>query len=81
MFRKGIVHRYRHEPAEADRSWREILTLRRPERFASLDQGIYGHLNRRNLAVLARERGDDAEARRLWQAVLAECPGNREALA
>jgi hypothetical protein len=31
--------------------------------------------------VLAAERGDHAEVRRLWEAVLAECPGDREALA
>ncbi len=29
-------------------------------------QGIYGHLTRRNLAALAAERGDHAEARELW---------------
>ena len=61
--------------------WRRILDLRRPEQFCSFDQGIYGHLTRRNLAALAAERGDHAEARRLWEAVLAECPGDREALA
>jgi glycosyltransferase involved in cell wall biosynthesis len=79
-FRKAVVHRHRGEPAEAEQSWRRILTLRRPEKFASMDQGIYGHLTRRNLAALARERGDVEEARRLWRAVLAECPGDREAL-
>jgi hypothetical protein len=52
----------------------------RDEEFASMDQGIYRHLTRRDLAALARERGDDEEARRLWHAVLAECPGDREAL-
>jgi hypothetical protein len=31
--------------------------------------------------VLAAERGDHAEAGRLWKAVLAERPGDREALA
>jgi hypothetical protein len=31
--------------------------------------------------VLAAERGDHAEVRRLWEAVLAECPGDREARA
>jgi hypothetical protein len=31
--------------------------------------------------VLAAERGDHGEVRRLWEAVLAECPGDREALA
>jgi hypothetical protein len=57
------------------------LTLKRPDRFCSVNQGIYGHLTRRNLAVLAAERGDQAEERRLWEAVLAECPGDREARA
>ncbi len=38
-------------------------------------------LTRRNLAVLAAERGDHAEAERLWNDVLAQCPDNRQALA
>jgi tetratricopeptide (TPR) repeat protein len=81
LFRKAIVHRNRGEPAEAEACWRRILELRRPERFASVDMGIYGHLTRRNLASLARERGDRAEQDRLWSEVLAECPGDREAMA
>ncbi len=80
-FRKAVVHRHRAEPAEAEHSWRRILGLNRPNRFCSVDQGIYGHLTRRNLAALAAERGDGAEVRRLWEEVLAECPGDREALA
>jgi hypothetical protein len=31
--------------------------------------------------VLAGERGDRAEMERFWSEVLAECPGDREALA
>ena len=81
LFRKAVLHRNRGEAAEAEACWRRILTLRRPERFASVDMGIYGHLTRRNLAALAAERGDAEGAARLWQAVLAECPGDREALA
>jgi len=80
-FRKAVVHRHRGESGEAERCWRWILTLSRPERFSSVDQGIYGHLTRRNLAALAAERGDHAEAKKLWTEVLAECPGDREALA
>jgi glycosyltransferase involved in cell wall biosynthesis len=80
LFRKGIVHRHRGESAEAEQTWRQILGLSRPEQFASLDMGIYGHQTRRNLAVLAAERGDFEEAARLWRAVLAECPGDRDAL-
>ena len=48
--------------------------------ICSVDQGIYGHLIRPNLAMLAAERGNGAGAARLWRAVLAECPGDREAL-
>ncbi len=80
-FRKAVVHRHRGESSEAERCWRFILTLKRPDQFCSVDQGIYGHPKRRNLAALAAERGDHAGARRLWEEVLAECPGDREALA
>jgi tetratricopeptide (TPR) repeat protein len=78
-FRKAVVHRQRGEPAEAETCWRTILGLTRPEKFASVDMGIYGHLTRRNLAALAAERDDREEEERLWRAVLAECPGDREA--
>jgi len=80
-FREAVVHRHRGESGEAERCWRRILTLSPPERFSSVDQGIYGHLTRRNLAALAAERGNHAEAKKLWTEVLAECPGDREALA
>ncbi|MFI5456415.1 MAG: glycosyltransferase, partial [Isosphaerales bacterium] len=81
LFREAVVHRNRGESGEAERCWRRILTLPRPDQFSSVDQGIYGHLTRRNLAALAAERGDHAEAGKLWTEVLAECPGDREALA
>ena len=80
-FRKAILHRKAGQPAEAEACWRRILTLRRPDRFCSVDQGIYGHLTLRNLAALAEERGDRDEARRLWRMVLEACPGDREAIA
>jgi len=59
----------------ASGEWRE-----RTDRFCSVDQGIYGHVTLRNLAVLAEERGDRAEARRLWRMVPDACPGDAEAL-
>ncbi len=49
-------------------------------RLCSFDQGIYGHVTGPSLAVLSAERGAFAEAERLWNEVLAECPGVREAL-
>jgi tetratricopeptide (TPR) repeat protein len=78
-FRKAVLHRNRGESSEADHCWRRILRLRRPDQFCSVDQGIFGHLTRRNLATLAAERGDDAEAERLWYDVIEEIPGDREA--
>ena len=80
-FRKAVLHRHAGQPAEAEACWRRILTLRRPDRFCSIDQGIYGHLTLRNLAALAEERGDRDEARRLWRMVLEACPGDAEAMA
>ncbi|MHB1558022.1 MAG: glycosyltransferase [Isosphaeraceae bacterium] len=79
MFREAVVRRQTGDAGGARQCWERILTLRRPEKFASVDQGIYGHLTRRNLAALAAERGDHEEEERLWRAVLEECPGDREA--
>ena len=79
LFRKGVLHRLQGEPAEAGVCWRRVLTLRRPERFASVDAGIFGHVTRRNLARLAEERGDRAEAAQYWSGVLAERPDDAEA--
>jgi tetratricopeptide (TPR) repeat protein len=79
-FRKAVLHRKVGQPAEAEACWRRILTLKRPDQFRSVDQGIYGHLTLRNLAVLAEQRGDRAEARRLWRLVLDACPGDPEAM-
>jgi hypothetical protein len=80
LFRKGVLHRLRGEPHEAGTCWRRILTVRRPERFGSVDAGIFGHVTRRNLARLAEESGDQAEAARHWSTVLAERPGDAEAV-
>ena len=44
-----------------------------------LPGGLIGAGQMRVLARLAAERGDHAEAARLWAAVLAECPTDREA--
>jgi len=79
-FRKAVLHRKAHQPTEAEACWRRILTLKRPDQFCSVDQGNYGHLTLRNLAVLADERGDRVESRRLWRMVLDACPGDAKAM-
>ncbi len=77
LFRKGVLHRLQGEPANAGVCWRRVLTLRRPERFASVDAGIYGHVTRRNLARRAEEEGDSVEAARHWSGVLGERPSDK----
>jgi tetratricopeptide (TPR) repeat protein len=81
LFREAVVRRNAGDLAGAESCWMRILSLRRPDRFASIDAGIYGHLTRRNLAALAEARGDRDAAARHWDAVLAECPGDRDAAA
>ena len=51
-----MLHLKAGQPAEAEACWRRILTLKRPDQFCRADQGIYGHLTLRNLAVLAEGR-------------------------
>ena len=80
LFRKAVAYRYLGSTMEAEACWRRILGLRRPEKFCSIDQGIYGHLTRRNLALIAIERGDHLEAQVQWQAVLEECPEDPDAM-
>jgi glycosyltransferase involved in cell wall biosynthesis len=79
LFREAVIRRNAGDRAGAERCWRRVLTLRRPQMFSSVDMGIYGHLTLRNLAALAEERGDRDEARRLWRAVLAERPRDVDA--
>lgn len=88
LFRRGILHRHLGELAEVESSWRRILGLlrrilglRRPEQFCSVDEGIDGHLPLGNLAMLAEDRGDRADALKLWNAVLDKCPDDRDATA
>ncbi|MGZ3394372.1 MAG: tetratricopeptide repeat protein, partial [Isosphaeraceae bacterium] len=73
LFRKAVLHRKAGQPAEAEACWRRVLTLKHPDQFCSVEQGIYGHLTLRNLAVLA-------ESQRLWRMVLDACPGDAEAM-
>jgi hypothetical protein len=80
LFRKAVTLRYLGDTPEAERCWRTILELQRPMAFSSIDQGIFGHLTRRNLAIIAGERGDQQEMQVQWQAVLNECPGDSDAM-
>ena len=71
LFRKAVVHRQSGAAGRGRACWRRILTLSRPQKFASVDQGIYGHLTRRNLAALATDaattRKPSGSGARYWR--------------
>jgi len=79
-FRKAVSLRYLHRTNEAEACWKQVLLLGRPQTFYSVDQGIYGHLTRHNLALIAEERGDYVEADMHWRAIVADSPNHAEAL-
>src|SRR5271166_7054765 len=39
-----LLFRKAGQPAEAEACWRRVLTLKHPDQFCSVEQGIYGHL-------------------------------------
>ena len=78
-FRKAVLHRKAGQPAEAEACWRRILTLKRPDQFCSVDQGIYGHLTLRNLAVLAESAATVPRRGISGAGSSRGCPGDREA--
>lgn len=80
LFRKAIALRYLHCPNEAEICFTKILSLGRPQKLYSVEPGIFGHMTRGNLALIAEERGDHELAKAHWQAVLAERPDDPNAL-
>ena len=79
-FRMAVALRYLRRPSEAEVCWKRVLELGPPQNFYNVEPAIYGHLTRHNLALIAEERGDHAEAEIHWRAILAECPNHEEAL-
>ena len=65
---------------EAETCWKHILELGRPQKLYNIEPGIFSHLTRHNLAIIAEERGDHADAKTYWRAILEECPEHAEAL-
>lgn len=80
LFREAVVRYQLGDKVGAGDRWRRILELGRPERPTCVTPEIYGHLTRRNLAMLAEERGAHLEAFGLWSEVLAECPNDPQAI-
>jgi tetratricopeptide (TPR) repeat protein len=79
LFTEAQLRRDRGDLEGAEACWRRILEKDRPHNFSIVMPGVYGHLTRRRLAALTERRGDLSEALRLWDEVIAECPGDPEA--
>ncbi len=74
LFQEGLARRECGDRIGARACWAELLRPRATDHFASLDTGLCGHKKRHNLAHLALEDGDLAEAEAHWRAALAERP-------
>ncbi len=80
LYSEGLLRRDRGDLEGAESCWRRVLTHSRRDTFSIVSPGVHGHLTRRKLADLAGRRGDVVGATRLWDEVLAECPGDPEAI-
>jgi glycosyltransferase involved in cell wall biosynthesis len=80
LFSMALLRQERGDLAGAEACWRKILANGQTRRFSIASPGIGSHLARRKLAALVERRGDIPEAIRLWTEVLAECPGDPEAI-
>ena len=77
LFREGVVLQELRRFDEARRAYIEVLGSSEERHFASVDLGLTGFKAHHNLAVMAAERGDLAEAEREWREVVAAAPGYR----
>ena len=75
------MHRHRGESSEAERCWRRILDLKRPDQFCSFDTGSTATSPGATWRCWPPSAVIFAEAGRLWDEVLAECPDDAQALA
>ncbi len=76
-FREGIVLHELGRLDEARRSYLDVLASGEERHLASVDRALAGFKARQNLAVVAAEMGDLAEAERQWREVVREAPRYR----
>ncbi len=76
-FREGVLLHELHRLDEARRAYLDVLECRDDRHFSSVDRGLDGFKARQNLAVVAADMGDFAEAERQWRRVVEEVPGYR----
>src|SRR5439155_23534491 len=61
--------------AGAEGCFVELLQGSEKAHFASIPEGLRGHITRHNLAVIYRQQARNAEAEAQWRAVLTDVPG------
>ncbi len=76
-FREGVLLHELGRLDEARQAYIDVLERRDDRHFSSVDQGLDGFKARQNLAVVAADMGDFAEAERQWRRVVEEVPGYR----
>jgi O-antigen biosynthesis protein len=76
-FREGVLLHDLGRLAEARQAYLGVLETREERHLTSIDRGITGFKARQNLAVLAADVGDLAEAERQWREVVREAPRYR----
>jgi O-antigen biosynthesis protein len=76
-FREGVLLHELGRLDEARRAYLDVLEHRDDRHFTSVDRGLDGFKARQNLAVVAGDMGDFAEAERQWRQVVEEMPAYR----
>jgi GT2 family glycosyltransferase/tetratricopeptide (TPR) repeat protein/2-polyprenyl-3-methyl-5-hydroxy-6-metoxy-1,4-benzoquinol methylase len=77
QFREGVVLHELGRLAQARRAYLGVLENHEERHFASVDRALTGFKARQNLAVVAGDMGDLAEAERQWRHVTREVPHYR----
>jgi GT2 family glycosyltransferase/tetratricopeptide (TPR) repeat protein/2-polyprenyl-3-methyl-5-hydroxy-6-metoxy-1,4-benzoquinol methylase len=76
-FREGVLLHELGRLHEARRAYLDALTMREERHFTSVVPSLSGFSARQNLAVVAADLGDLAEAERRWREVIREVPQHR----
>ena len=76
-FREGVLLHDLGRMEEARRAYLDVLENREERHFTSVDRAITGFKARQNLAVVAADLGDMADAEHQWRAVVREAPRYR----
>ena len=76
-FREGVLLHELGRLDEARQAYLDVLSNAEERHFSSVDRGLTGFKAHQNLAVVATEMGDLAEAERQWREVVREVPRYR----